>query len=456
MSLRLRLTILYALLLATGLAAFSFGVYIVARDRIYNAIDSDLRDQTNIVVAALEPLETPLTKTDITTRRTQLDDAASTGAIFQIRDTQGRVLYASSEPVGRNLPSPPSDDLAEPSYVTSDVQGRRFRILYERVARSGETLAVVEHALSLKQTDGALAEIREVLIIGGVAILLITGGFTYILAWQALDPVRELSRLASDIERTADFSKRLQPRGGAEMKEFIETFNAMIRRVERAMLSQRAFLADSSHELRRPLTVLRANIDVLKDPGIDQDQREACLREMSVDAENMGRLLSDLLLLSREEGQAIDRALVDYTTVCRDTVARLKARDSQHELRAAIDDGVRLRGDKERLSQMLSNLLDNAAWYTPAGGRIELRLSYAAHVARTEIRDTGQGIPADELSHIFERFYRGDLARATRGDGVGLGLSIVKYIAEAHGGSVTVSSEPGVGSTFIIELPTVV
>jgi signal transduction histidine kinase len=452
-SLRLRLTLLYALLLAAGLVAFSVGVYLVARQRIYNAVDSDLHDQANIVVAALQPLDAPLTQTDVNSRRSEFDDAASIGAIFQIRDPQGRVLYSSAEPVGRNLPAPPQDDLGESRYETSDVQGSHFRILFVRVVRNGRTLAIVEHALSLKQTDGALAEIREVLIIGGAAILLITGGFTYALAWQALDPVRELSRLASDIERTADFSKRLQPRGGAEMKEFIETFNAMTRRVEKALLSQREFLADSSHELRRPLTVVRANIDVLKDPGIDQGQREACLREMSVDAERMGRLLSDLLLLSREEGQAIDRTLVDYTTVCKDAVARLKAQDNQHEVRVSVDDGVRLRGDKERLSQMLSNLLDNAAWYTPTGGRIELKLSCTDHVARVEVRDSGQGIPEDELPHIFERFYRGDRARAIRGDGTGLGLSIVKYIAEAHGGSVTVSSELGSGSAFTVDLP---
>lgn len=283
--------------------------------------------------------------------------------------------------------------------------------------------------------------------------MLITGGFTYVLAWQALDPVRELSRLASEIERTADFSKRLQPRGGAEMKELIETFNAMIRRVEKALLSQRAFLADSSHELRRPLTVLRANIDVLKDPGIDRDQREACLREMSTDAENMGRLLSDLLLLAREEAQAIEHAPVDYTAVCSDVATRLKARDHRHEVVFEIEDGVRLRGDKERLSQMLSNLLDNASAYTPEGGRIEFKLKSSDHVARVELRDTGEGISADDLPHIFERFYRGD--GAVRRDGVGLGLSIVKYIAEAHGGSVKASSEPGHGSVFTVDLPAV-
>ena len=453
MSLRLRLALLYVLLLALGLAAFSFGVYLVAQARIYNAVDSDLGDQASGVVAALEPLEAPLTENDINSRRQQLDDAASTGAIFQIRDPENRVLYASGAPIGRSLPVPPEGNLNGPTYVTSRIQDSRFRILYQRIVSNRRTVAIVEEALSLQQTDNALAEIRDVLIFGGVTILAVAGATTYALAGQALEPVNELSRLARDVERTADFSKRLQPRGGTEIKELIATFNAMIERVEKALLSQRAFLADSSHELRRPLTVLRANIDVLKDPSVTKDQRDACLREMSVDAEGMGRLLSDLLLLSREEAQAIERAPVDYTAVCRDVVDRLKAQDRRHEIVVQVEDSIRLRGDKQRLSQMLSNLLDNAASYTPQGGRIELKLSRTDHVARTEVHDTGRGIPADEAPHIFERFYRGEAARGSGRDGAGLGLSIVKYIAEAHGGTVSVKSEPGLGATFTVDLP---
>jgi signal transduction histidine kinase len=432
---------------------FSLGVYALARGRIYDAIDSDLQEQTNIVVAALEPIDATLSEDDINTTRSQLDDAASTGAIFQIRDPRGKVLYASVEPFGRNLPDRPQDSLERPSYVTSDVQGRRFRILYQGIARNGQPLAVVEHALSLKQTDSALAEIREVLIVGVVAMLVFAGGTTYILAGRALDPIRELSRLARDIERTADFSKRLLPRGGTEMKELIETLNAMIRRLESALGSQRAFLADSSHELRRPLTLLRTNIDHLSDSGLSEGERETCFREMRSDAESMSRLLSDMLLLSREQAQVIERRPVDFSSVCRDAVARLRARNSRHELRAEIEEGVRLNGDKERLAQMLSNLLDNAASYTRDGGAIDVTLGRNAHVVHVEVRDAGHGITTDELPHIFERFYRGDRARITRGDGVGLGLSIVKYIAEAHGGSVSVSSEPGVGSSFTVDLP---
>jgi signal transduction histidine kinase len=230
----------------------------------------------------------------------------------------------------------------------------------------------------------------------------------------------------------------------------------MIGRVERALEAHRAFLADSSHELRRPLTVLRMNIDILNDPALPPEQREVCLREIRREAETMSRLLSDLLLLSREGAQAFDRALVDYTSLCKDAMARLRTQDNRHDLRSNVAEGVGVVGDKERLAQMLWNLLDNAARYTPDEGRIEMRLLRLDSLARLEVEDTGMGISEDDLPHIFDRFYRSQLARATGADGVGLGLSIVKHVAEAHGGGVKVDSQPGRGTTFTVDLPAAV
>ena len=126
------------------------------------------------------------------------------------------------------------------------------------------------------------------------------------------------------------------------MKELVATFNAMIDRVERALVAQRSFLADSSHELRRPLTVLRTNIDILNDPSLPAEEREACFQEMRAEAEAMSRLLSDLLLLSREEKQAIGEAPVDYSLLCEQAVARLRAQDAHHRTVAEVAPGVRV------------------------------------------------------------------------------------------------------------------
>jgi signal transduction histidine kinase len=174
---------------------------------------------------------------------------------------------------------------------------------------------------------------------------------------------------------------------------------------------------------------------------------------MRAEAEAMSRLLSDLLLLSREEKQAIGEAPVNYSLLCEQAVARLRTQDAHHRTVAEVVPGVRVLGDRERLAQMLWNLLENAAQYTPDGGRIELHLRPVNGFARVEVQDTGIGIAEKDMPHVFDRFYRGEGARAIREEGVGLGLAIVKYVAEAHTGTVTVSSQPGRGTTFSVDIP---
>jgi signal transduction histidine kinase len=446
----------YIVLLAVALGIFSLAAYLIAANRIYAYVDDNLTVRAEGLVAAIVPLGASISQEDIARGRTALDEEASAGAIFQVRDSNGDVLYASSQPGSLSLPSPQSN-AGERSFLTSEIRGRRLRVLYQPIVRDAQVLGSMEVAESLHPVDEALSQIRNVFVGGGLAVLFLAGISSYWFAGRALYPVREVSRLARDIERTTDFSQRLgEPRTRGEMRELVATFNAMIGRVERTLQAHRAFLADSSHELRRPLTVLRMNIDILNDPALPSEEREACLREVRREAETMSHLLSDLLLLSREGAQAFDRTFVDYASLCKEAMARLRTQDSRHELRSNVAEGVGVMGDKERLAQMLWNLLDNAARYTPDGGRIELRLLRSDSLARLEVEDTGIGISEDELSSIFDRFYRSQRARETGADGVGLGLSIVKHVAEAHGGAVRVSSQPGRGTTFTVDLPAAV
>jgi signal transduction histidine kinase len=203
------------------------------------------------------------------------------------------------------------------------------------------------------------------------------------------------------------------------------------------------------------LTVLRTNLDVLKEPALSDDDRAACLAEMHDEAESMSRLIADLLLLSRDKKQAMTVAPVDLSTLCEDAATRLRATDAgRHPLSIDVAAGVWVSGDRERLAQMLWNLLENALEYTPAGGGIELRLEQADGRARLTVKDSGMGISEADLPHIFDRFYRGETARSVRSEGSGLGLAIVRYVAEAHGGEVTLSSPPDEGTTVVAELPT--
>jgi signal transduction histidine kinase len=227
----------------------------------------------------------------------------------------------------------------------------------------------------------------------------------------------------------------------------------MIERVERVVSAQQEFLADSAHELRRPLTLLRANIEMINDPALPVLEREAVVKEIQAAMQGMGRLVSDLLILSRDPSRAIQRYTVDLSSVSAEALTSIRSRNQDHQFVEEINGGLRVLGDAERLSQLVSNLLDNAVRYGSKGGKIQVRLMRFNRTVRLEVEDEGPGLRQEELQRIFERFYRGEAARRDNPDGTGLGLAIVKYLAEAHGGSVAVRSEPGLGSTFTVDLP---
>ncbi len=455
MPLRLRLTAVYVVLLAGALAGLSLSVYLITANRISDTVDDELKLQGDAVITALTPIDPPLsTETMRENQWLRLDEEAASGVVFQITSLDGRTVYSSFPPGSPELSPLVTGNPGESLFTTAEIENERFRLQYQPISRDGEVLGRVVTAQSLKDMDQTLDQVRTTLIFGGVAVLLVTNVPAYLLAGRVLEPVRRVSRLARDIERTADFSRRVPPSAaGDEMAELTTTFNSMIERVGRTLETQKAFLADSSHELRRPLTVLRTNIAILRDPSLPAEEREACLRDMRAEAQAMSRLLSDLLFLSRRRRDEIVRAPVDWSAICEQAIDRLRARGDEHKLVARIEPGARVNGDERRLRQMLENLLENSADYTPEGGRIELDLRLVDGLARLEVQDTGMGISNEDLPHIFDRFYRGQDARAAHSEGSGLGLAIAKYIIDAHGGSIEVTSQPGSGTTIVVELP---
>ena len=450
MTLRLRLTLLYVGLLAAALAVTGITGYVIAAHRIYAGLDDSLTLRAQAVALALEPIGTEFNQEDIENNKGELDALASKAdLVFQLRRADGTVLYSSAQPPSGSLPPPDDTRSLVGGFATKDVRGEDTRILYQPLPTGGS----IEVGESLSGANGAVSEIRDVIVVGGLAALLVTAVSGYTLSGRALRPVRNVSQMARDIEETADFTRRLDKSAGeGEVRELVSAFNAMIERVEQTLAHQKSFLADSSHELRRPLSVLQTNVDILSRPNLSQADRERCVAEVRVEAQIMRRLVADLLMLAREESQSIERARVDFSAVCERALAQVKQEDS-HELREEIEPGIVVLGDGERLDQMVGNLLDNAVQYTPREGRVVFGLQRFNGRVQLEVRDTGQGIKADEIAHVFERFYRGESARASRPAGTGLGLAIVKYVAEAHGGTVSVVSEPTNGTTFVVELP---
>ncbi|HEV7893526.1 MAG TPA: ATP-binding protein [Pyrinomonadaceae bacterium] len=231
-----------------------------------------------------------------------------------------------------------------------------------------------------------------------------------------------------------------------------------ITRLEQLERVRQEFLSNVSHELRTPLTSIITFVETLEDVGADD--RETALRFLSVirrNAERMSALINDILELSAIEAGtvAVEPAQVRLSSLAGECFNALAPRAEARGVKLVNDvsHDAFVRADARRLEQMLTNLVDNAIKYTPAGGEVRVSHERAGARDRVHVADTGEGIAAEHLPRIFERFYRVDRARSREMGGTGLGLAIVKHLARAHGGEATARSEPGRGSTFTIELP---
>jgi heavy metal sensor kinase len=242
-----------------------------------------------------------------------------------------------------------------------------------------------------------------------------------------------------------------------EIGLLVQRFNDMLDRLKRSFSDQRRFYVDVSHELRTPLTVIRGEAEVaLRGPRSVSDHREALERVLSA-TNQMGCLIDELLFLARSEAGQIRYEMADIALppLLEEVVRQYEGVAGQKGVRLDVDGGgaAAVRGDRQHLRQVFAILLDNAIKYTKAGGKVSIALEAEADGATVLVSDSGIGMTEEELSHVFERFYRGDTAKEMREEGTGLGLSIAKSIARAHGGQILIDSALGLGTTVSVMLP---
>jgi heavy metal sensor kinase len=277
------------------------------------------------------------------------------------------------------------------------------------------------------------------------------------LAGRALSPIDAVTRTARKIS-AEDLSQRLNMRlPEDEVGRLARTFDEMIARLDEAFKRQRQFTADASHELRTPLTAIKGQTEVALQREREPEDYQEVLRAVNGQVDRMIRLVASLLTLARADAREIpvNREPVDLGTTVKDAVDQIRpaAADKSISVDVHADGGVRVNADQDLMLQLMLNLLDNAVKYTPVGGTIEVSWRGNGDHADLSVSDTGPGIAAEHLPHIFDRFYRADKARSRAGGGAGLGLSICRWIVEAHGGSISAASTPGQGSTFSVRLP---
>ncbi|MBE9179750.1 HAMP domain-containing protein [Oculatella sp. LEGE 06141] len=305
---------------------------------------------------------------------------------------------------------------------------------------------VVAH-ITLGERQEALA---AVLVFTRVALGVVV--ISFVLAWaatgQVLSPVRSLSTTARSISES-DLNRRIPVQGNGEMAELAETFNAMMNRIQSAFNSQRNFINDAGHELRTPITIIRGHLELLgNDPQEQQETLEIVLDEL----DRMSRFVNDMILLAKaERPDFLQLETINVPSFTKELFAKAQAL-AERNWKLTIEGTGRIVGDRQRITGALINLAQNATQYTQCEDVIELGAALTRSNVKFWVRDTGEGIAPADQERIFERFARAANSYR-RSEGAGLGLSIVRAVAEAHGGRIDLVSQPGMGSTFTVVLP---
>ncbi len=308
------------------------------------------------------------------------------------------------------------------------------------------------------------ASLHRLFLIEVIVTLAVLGALVLLGLWVvrvALRPLREIERTAAAIG-DGDLSRRVgYAAPNTEIGRLGLALNAMLGQIESAFKAREAsearlrrFVADASHELRTPLAAVRAYAELFRRGAASRpDDLERAMGGIGRESERMSLLVEDLLLLARlDEGRPLERQPVDMEEVVGEAVETAKTVEPSRPIDLAAEPAFVL-GDRDRLRQVVDNLLANVRSHTPAGAPVHVRVSRNGTNAVLEVEDSGPGLSEEEVEQVFERFYRGDPSRTRASGGVGLGLSIVSAVAEAHGGTATARSDPGKGSTFVVSLP---
>lgn len=303
--------------------------------------------------------------------------------------------------------------------------------------------------------DESLTRYRRIVTRSMVFVFLISLPGGYVLAWRALRPVRDLIATIKRVQAGAVGERVPMRPGGDEFDELARHFNGMLGRVETLIAGMKSSLDNVAHDLRTPLTRLRAGAEEALASEADLAASRDALADCVEESDRVVGMIETLMDISEAETGIMKLKLepVDLAAVVEEAleVYRYAAEDKGVELGAARGGPVLVSADKNRMRQVVANLLDNAVKYTPRGGKILLRAARAGSAATVTVSDTGPGIPAQETGKVWDRLYRGDASRSQRG--LGLGLSLVKAVVAAHGGTVSIETAPSGGAVFVFSLP---
>ena len=460
-TLRTDLTLSYAGMLGLLLAALGFAYYhAFARQldvdannelaEITRGVHGFIRFQNGVPVLAYDR-EDP----------DQVAFAQDATRYYQAYDgNTGRLLAQSPalEPLGLHYtPREVHAFLEHPAVSDVYTDQRRIRFSNSMLSPAAGEKYLVQVGVPLDGRDDALRRFLSLLVWSLPIGLIVVLGVGRWMAGRALQPLARLAVAAQSINVT-DLHRRLPVRGaGDELDAFADAFNGAVARLERAVGEMKQFSAAMAHEIRTPLAAIRAGMELSLSAKRSADEHRRAAVSQLEEVDRLTRLLNQLLTLARAEAGELRVAYrpVPLVALSRSVVESLEpvAQAKDVTLTCECGDEVEIKGDPGWIERLLLNLADNALKFTPAGGTVGVSVAREGSIATLSVRDTGVGIPAAALPHLFEPFYQVDSARSPSQDGAGLGLSLVKWIVERHAAKIDVASALGHGSTFTVRLP---
>ncbi len=450
MSLRFRLSLLFTWLLGAVLLVFGTLVYAIISTLMLGQIDARIYQTSNQIIERLQ-----------VNSNNHFDTRSMTGyqptdfVIYQVWDAQQQLQF--NRPTGWIEPLSESGlHLGQSFYSTQNVNGSKLRVLSIPLETNRAPVGYLQVGQSMVLVETTQRSLASVLFFLALILMGLVGIGTWILTGDALSQLSAATEVAANIIQADDLSRRIPilARQDDEVGQLVAAFNETLSRLERLFNTERRFLADVSHELRTPLTVIKGEVGLMRLTGsLDEES----LSNIEKEVDRLTRMVSDLLTLEQAEtGQLpLVMAPLELDSVLLEVVQQMGTL-AAGKVQLVLDeiDQVQVSGDRDRLKQVLLNLVANAVQYTPSGGAVHVTLGRKNGQAVLSVSDSGPGIAEEDLPHIFERFYRAERSRKRSStSGFGLGLSIAHWIVTRHNGQIMVDSKPGQGSCFTVLLP---
>jgi len=450
---RVRLTLWYVFLLAVVLIIFGAVLYTSLKASLLDEVDTSLYTMGEQVAASLDYEDSHLSFQN-EEPQDFLGRLASQGYVFRLTDEAGKPLEGAG----------PFNDVfnqtldLQKGFQTIDVLGDRWRVYTMKILTStGRNNVFLQVGESLGRVDSTLSKLLffEVIAVPLALVLAIAVGM--FVAGRALRPIERITQLAGSI-KAVDLSRRLDlDLPDDELGRLAGTFNDMLERLEEGFAHQKRFVSEAAHELRTPLTIMKGTAEVCLNRDRAIDEYKEALEELRDEIDHLAEVAEDLLTLSSADSESpiLDIQDLDLCEVVRSAVELITplAENKGIDIQFNSAGLTPFRGDKNKLSRMFLNLLDNAVKYSPPKSTISVSVTLESEGIIAAVGDSGPGIKSDEVESIFNPFHRLEEAREKNPSGSGLGLSIARWIARAHGGDIRVESRLGRGSAFKVVFP---